>query len=127
MAERFISVWDAIIDDQGERESLKIKSTLMIKVEQYIKDHNLTQQQAADLMGVTQPKISTIVNGRLDKLTIDMLVNILAKVGVKISMSFSDEQENLGDAVVGRGEKGVKWSRKTKKRATAPGNVPLVE
>jgi predicted XRE-type DNA-binding protein len=47
----------------------------------YIKDNDLTQEQAAKLMGVSRPRISDVVRGKIDKFTIDALVDILTKVG----------------------------------------------
>ena len=47
MPETFGNIWDALIDDPAERESCKIKSELMIAIEQYISREKVTQQQAA--------------------------------------------------------------------------------
>ena len=76
------NIWDALIDDPAERESCKIKSELMMLIEQYIARNKLTQQQAAAVMGTTQPKISNIVNGNIDKITIDLLIEMLSKVDI---------------------------------------------
>lgn len=108
MSKRYASVWDALIDDPGERESYKIKSKLMMSIEQHIKDKELTQDKAAELMGVSQPKISNIVNGKIDKITIDMLVKMLVKVGVQISFHVDKTQSTLPE------EKAVTIEAKTK-------------
>jgi predicted XRE-type DNA-binding protein len=89
MTETFDNIWDALIDDPVEKESYKIKSELMMAVELFINENKLTQQAAADLMGTTQPKVSNIVNGNIDKITIDLLVNMLAKVGKEITIKVS--------------------------------------
>ena len=68
-------------------------------VEHYIKEQGITQQQAAKLMGVTQPKISNIVNGNIDKITIDMLVNMLAKVDIKINMTVGDQSKQQNEGI----------------------------
>jgi len=64
-----------------ESEKLNIKSKLMSEIESYIKDNGLTQEQAAKLMGVTRPRISDVIRGKIDKFTIDALVDMLAKAG----------------------------------------------
>jgi predicted XRE-type DNA-binding protein len=87
MGKSFENVWDALEDNPVERESLKIKSYLMFLVGQYIKDNNLTQTKAAKLMGVNQPRISDLVRGKIDRFTIDMLVNMLARVGLKMEVT----------------------------------------
>jgi len=86
MAETHTSVWDAIIDSPVERESLKLKSLLMMNIEKHIHEQGMTQQQAADKMGVTQPRISDLVRGKMDRFTIDMLVNMLSALGLHLDV-----------------------------------------
>lgn len=86
MKETFKNVWDALEDDPAARESLKIKSRLMMDIERRIKDQGLTQKQAAKQMGVSQPRISDLVRGKIDRFTIDMLVNMLARLGMHVEI-----------------------------------------
>lgn len=86
MSETFSNVWDALEEDQAERETLKIKSRLMMDIEQRIKTQGLTQIKAARLLGVSQPRISDLVNGKLDRFTIDMLITMLAKLGLHVEL-----------------------------------------
>lgn len=46
----------------------------------------MTQQQAADKMGVTQPRVSDLVRGKMDRFTIDMLVNMLSALGLHLDV-----------------------------------------
>lgn len=87
MSETFKNVWDALEDDPAERESLKIKSWMVIDIEQRIKSLGLTQAQAAKLMGVSQPKVSDVVNGKIDRFTIDMLITMLVSLGLHVEVS----------------------------------------
>jgi len=84
------SVFDDLGFDRVEAENLKIRSSLMQKIEEHIKDKNLTQEAAASLMGVTQPRISDLVCGKIDKFTIDMLVNMLSKANIAVSLVVDD-------------------------------------
>ena len=70
-----------------DAENLKLRAQLMIEIEQYIEQHGLTQREAAKRMHTTQPRINDIVHGRIEKCTIDRLVNMLAAVGHHISLS----------------------------------------
>lgn len=88
MAETFASVWDAIVDDPSEVESIKIKSKIMMTIEQHIKEQGMTQQQAAEKMGVKQPRVSDLVRGKMDRFTIDMLVNMLSTLGLTVEINF---------------------------------------
>jgi len=69
-----------------EAEKLNIKSDLMSKIERYIETNGLTQEEAAERMGVSRPRISDVVRGRIDKFTIDALIDMLARVGHHVTV-----------------------------------------
>jgi predicted XRE-type DNA-binding protein len=75
--------------DEAEAEHLRIRSNLMIQVSKLIEDHHLTQAEAAKLFGVTQPRISNLVRGRIDLFSIDTLVDMLARAGIHVEVVFS--------------------------------------
>lgn len=68
-----------------EAEKLAIKSALMIHIDNYIKAHQLTQEEAAKLMHVARSRISDVVTGKIDKFTIDALVDMLSRIGFSVS------------------------------------------
>lgn len=70
-----------------EAEHLRIRSDLMIEVRRLIKARGLTQARAAKLFGVTQPRISNLVRGRIDLFSIDTLIDMLAQAGVRVHVS----------------------------------------
>lgn len=76
--------------EREEAEHLRIRSNLMIAVRRLIEDRSLTQAQAAELFGVTQPRISNLVRGRIDLFSIDTLVDMLARAGIKVELNLSD-------------------------------------
>lgn len=87
MAEKFNDVWDALVDDPAEREVCKIKSSLMAAIAGHIKEHGMTQKEAAKVMGVSQPRLSDAVRAKGDKFTIDMLVDMLARLGLHVEVT----------------------------------------
>ncbi len=70
-----------------EAEHLRLRDELMLAIEKLIGRRKLTQAQAAKLLGVTQPRISDLVRGRLHRFSIDALVEMLARAGVKVHLS----------------------------------------
>lgn len=72
--------------DKETAENLRIRADLMIELRDIIKRKGLTQAQAAKLFGVSQPRISDLVRGKIALFTIDMLVNMLARAGKKVVM-----------------------------------------
>lgn len=78
-----------------EAEYLKIRSTLMIHLRKVIEERGLTQAEAAALFGVTQPRVSDLVRGKIDLFSIDMLVDMLAHAGVRVKLSVSPTRPKL--------------------------------
>jgi len=69
-----------------EAENLKIRTDLMIRLRKVIEGRRLTQTQAATLFGVTQPRISDLVRGKIDRFSIDTLVAMLGHAGIRIQI-----------------------------------------
>ncbi|HEV2324423.1 MAG TPA: XRE family transcriptional regulator [Terracidiphilus sp.] len=86
MRERFASVWDAIEDDAATAENLKLRSSLMLSLKRYIEREGLTQTEAARLFGVTQPRISNLVHGKITSFGLDLLVRMATSAGLRVRM-----------------------------------------
>jgi predicted XRE-type DNA-binding protein len=84
--ERFESVWDAIEDTPAEAENMKLRSSLMIALREHITQSGMSQSQAAKAFGVTQPRISDLIRGKIDLFAIDSLVNMLAAAGLHVEV-----------------------------------------
>ena len=69
-----------------EAKNLLLRSELMDHIEDLIARRHLTQAAAAKLFGVTQPRVSDLVRGRIDLFSIDMLVKMLAQAGVEVQL-----------------------------------------
>lgn len=75
--------------DEEEAAHLEVRSSLMFTLRKVIQDQGLTQAKAAQLLGVTQPRVSDLVRGRIDLFSIDSLVDMLARAGVKVAVECS--------------------------------------
>ena len=85
MIQSFDNVWDAIEDTPQQAENMKIRSRLMMVLTAHIEKNKMTQAQAATFFGVTQPRISDLVRGKISVFSIDMLVNMLASADLHIT------------------------------------------
>jgi predicted XRE-type DNA-binding protein len=83
---RYDNVWDAIETNPVKAENLKLRSALMSALIRYIKNEGLTQAQAAKVFGVTQPRVSNLVHGKIDLFALDMLVKMAAAAGLRVTM-----------------------------------------
>lgn len=71
--------------DAEEAENLRVRADLMIELSRIIEARGLTQAAAAKLLGVTQPRVSDLVRGKIDRFSIDGLVEMLGHAGMHVS------------------------------------------
>jgi predicted XRE-type DNA-binding protein len=88
--QQFASVWDAIEDTPEEAENMKLRSSLMMALKKYLTRTELSQAQAAKLFGVTQPRISDLMRGKINLFGLDALVNMAAAAGMHIDMRIQE-------------------------------------
>jgi predicted XRE-type DNA-binding protein len=84
--ERFVSVWDAIEDTPTEAANMKLRSALMMALKEHIARTGLSQSQAAKLFGVTQPRVSDLMRGKINLFGLDSLVNMASVAGLQVEM-----------------------------------------
>lgn len=78
------SVFEYLGFSREEARHLKVRSSLMMALERIIKARGLTQQQAAALFGVAQPRISDLMRGKIDRFSSDMLIDMLTTAGAEV-------------------------------------------
>ena len=80
--QRFDSVWDATEDTPQQAASMKARADLMRALQVWIGSEGLNQLAAAGLFGVTQPRISDLVRGRINLFSLDTLMDMAATAGL---------------------------------------------
>ncbi|MFH0778409.1 MAG: helix-turn-helix transcriptional regulator [Candidatus Eisenbacteria bacterium] len=68
-----------------EAENLRARADLMIELTKIIKARRLTQAAAAKWLGVTQPRISDLMRGKIDRFSTDNLIEMLGHAGVRVN------------------------------------------
>ena len=83
-----------VFEDLGfpDAREMKIKSLIAMQIQRVINKRNLTQVEAATLMGIDQPKISAILNGKFRGFTIDRMLRFLEALNVEVTLSFVDKE-----------------------------------
>jgi predicted XRE-type DNA-binding protein len=64
----------------------------MDAIKAYLDHENIAQAEAAKRLGVTRPRVSELVNGRISKFTIDELVNMAARIGLTTRITVRREE-----------------------------------
>jgi predicted XRE-type DNA-binding protein len=70
-----------------EARHLRLRSDLMIAVCAEIERRKLTQSDAAELFGVSQPRISDLVRGKLHLFSAESLVGMLDRAGIQVGLT----------------------------------------
>ena len=81
-----------------EAEYLKVRSELMVNLQKVIKVRGLKQAEAAELLGVTQPRVSDLMRGRIDLFSIDTLIDMLARLGIRAKFVLRPHRRRAGVA-----------------------------
>jgi len=71
--------------DPEEALNLQVRSDLMIEISKLIEERGLTQTAAAELFKVTQPRVSDLVRGKIDRFSVDSLIEMLGHAGATVS------------------------------------------
>lgn len=89
-SQRFASVWDAIEDTPEEAENMKLRSILLSALKIHLSRTEMSQAQAAKLLGVTQPRVSDLMRGKINLFGLDALVNMATAAGLHIEMRVTE-------------------------------------
>jgi len=69
-----------------EAEHLKVRAILMLHVQEIVRGRRLRQTQAAKMLGVTQPRVSDLLRGRIDLFSTDTLIDMLTRLGAHVKL-----------------------------------------
>lgn len=87
----FDSVWDAIEESPEQAENLRIRAALMRAIDARIRAEGWSQHDAAARFGVSQPRVSDLMRGKIDRFTIDTLVNMVVAAGLQVELGVSEK------------------------------------
>jgi len=86
--------------DLPNAEKLKIKSGLAIEIRKAMRKLNLTQQEAAKRMGITQPKVSDMMRGDFSNLSERKMMDCLTRLGYDVEISVRLAKTRVGHLVL---------------------------
>ena len=83
---KYASVWDAIEDDPVKREIFKLRSELTHAITSHINSRKLKQHEVAELLGISQHRVSNLLNGDHESFRLDTLVGFAVRCGHSVSI-----------------------------------------
>ena len=84
--QKFVSVWDALEDTPEAAENMRLRSALMMALKKHITKVEMSQVEAAKLFGITQPRVSDLMRGKINLFSLDALVNMAAAAGLHVEV-----------------------------------------
>ena len=84
--QNFKSVWDALEDDPIRAQNLKLRSALMIEIREKLGELEITQTKAAEVLCISQPRVSALLQGKIGKFRLDSLVDMAHRLDLNVSI-----------------------------------------
>lgn len=81
---RFGNPWDALEDTPAEGANLTLRARLLIAIDQQVRSWNVTQAEAARRLGITQPRLSDLLRGKIVNFSVDTLINLAGAAGLAV-------------------------------------------
>ena len=82
---------DNVFRDLGfpepEAQNLLLRADLMIAIQRYLRRAGFSQTEAAKKLGITQPRLSDLARHRIERFSLDALVNLAAKAGLNVRLT----------------------------------------
>lgn len=93
MSEKVLDSSGNVFIDLGfspdEAAVLQMRADLMTDLRKFIKAKNLTQARAAEILGVSQSRVSDLVRGKWEKFSLEMLITLATRAGMRVSVSIA--------------------------------------
>jgi len=80
------NVFEDLGFDPAEAAVLRMRAELMARIEQHLRKRKLTQAKAAELLGVSQARVSDLMNGKFNKFSLDMLAKLAERAGLHCTL-----------------------------------------
>jgi uncharacterized protein YndB with AHSA1/START domain/predicted XRE-type DNA-binding protein len=89
LMQAFAHVSDALEDPQAETASMSMRSDLMIAIGERVKSWDVAPTEAADRLGVSQPRLDELMRGKIQNFSLDALVDLAAKAGLSVRLDIA--------------------------------------
>lgn len=86
----FDSVFDALADTPEQAANLTARADLILAIRERVRSWDIPQEQAAKRLGLTRPRTNDLLRGKLDKFSLDALVNIATASGFKLHIQLEE-------------------------------------
>lgn len=91
-----------VYEDLGSEDSneMVIKAQLASTIKELIESKGLTQMQAAETIGLPQPKLSRLINGHFRGVSVSKMMEAIVALGRDVQIVVGPERLDVNDAIV---------------------------
>jgi len=89
------NIFDILTSDPVSLSMWNLKSNLILAIHKKINENGWNQSEAASHLDISQPRVSNMLKGQLDKFSTDSLLEMMVKLGYKL-----DSKVNLDSDVI---------------------------
>ena len=83
-----------------DAKALKLKVRLAVEINDVLKERHLTQEKAARLLGIRQPHVSELTRYRLDRFSVERLMDFLTRLGKDVQIRITSRQPGRSRSTV---------------------------
>jgi predicted XRE-type DNA-binding protein len=83
-------VFDALADTPAEATNMKARAELLSALRARVRSWELSQEAAAQRLGITRPRLNDLMRGKLGKFSLDALVNLTSAAGLVLQITIAD-------------------------------------
>lgn len=89
---KFDNIFDAVTDNKEESNELQTRADLMSAIRDIYQDSGCSKTEFAEKIGLTQPRASNLLNGQIDKFSIDLLMTCLFRLGYRFKPIYKNHK-----------------------------------
>lgn len=94
---RYDSVWNAIEDTPQQAASMRARAELLMALQSWVKLIGKTQTEAAQLFGITQPRMSDLMRGKIDLFSLSTLMDMATAAGLEPRIAIKKPRKRAGE------------------------------
>lgn len=89
---KYDNIFNAVTENSEEAGDLQIRADLMSVIRDIVQDNSWKQAEVSARMGLTQPRVSNLLNGQLDKFSIGLLMTCLFRLGYRFKPVYKNKE-----------------------------------
>lgn len=87
---RFANVWDALETNPAVAANMTMRSDLLVALQRRVGAWKATQAESAGRLRLTQPRLNDLLKGRINKFSLDALVDIASRAGIQVHLRIDE-------------------------------------